>query len=157
MCGSKGNRVFPGGAGRGGAVNSGVSAGSDCITPALVLFLEHRPGGASSASGQRLWKKIPSPGRFHRRPRSSPRGGRENSISNSINRNLLVTFLESILLLKNTHWDQWWGRGMFRKRSASPAPDSPGGRTRECSGLSLSEKSEGGIFVMQRDRRWHFV
>lgn len=97
---------FLAGRGAGGAVNSGVSAGSDCITPALVLFLEHRPGGASSASGQRLWKKIPSPGRFHGRPRSSPRGGRENSISNLINRNLLVTFLESILLLKNTHWDQ---------------------------------------------------
>lgn len=95
-----------GGVGGRSGVNSGVSAGSDCITPALVLFLEHRPGGASSASGQRLWKKIPSPGRFHRRPRSSPTGGRENSIPNSINRNLLVTFLESILLLKNTHWDQ---------------------------------------------------
>lgn len=91
---------------RGGAVNSGVSADSNCITPALVLFLEHRSGGASSASGQRLWKKVPSPGCFHRRPRSSPGGGRANSIPNWINRNLLVTFLGSILLFKNTHWDQ---------------------------------------------------
>lgn len=45
------------------------------------------------------------------------------------------------------------GRGMFRKRSASPEPDSREAGPESLGVLSLSEKSEGGIFVMQRDCR----
>lgn len=60
---------------RGSGGNFGVSAGSACISPGLVLCLGHQQAVPVQHRVSVLGKKIPSPSHLPRRPRSFPGGG----------------------------------------------------------------------------------